>query len=596
MLLGLLSRQKLLPNEDCSMSFSSACLRLGPFFVPAAVNGTVFQGRKVSVRDIRCSDDDVEHINHSLHRVTAVVRAVVPSRQEMEWLRDRASSKELLDDGLTLAAEGTWDSISGELCMVGCRGGRRQGLVACGTRIRVTIPLSLSLKQTMVVRGSIASTNSPPEFYPLAFQLPMGDVNMPPEFHQHATYDYSRLTEAASLMEKYEVVASNSSFFGVAHHIIRKWRGFLQLLLQYPSANGNKSGDTIDLFRLSENLSLRAFWAMPNPYGAVLVTLDVTAIQDRIVSRYHHQVTYKSDNGEAAGNVDVDDKGDDPAAAGASLYKVAVQLLDPTPTYAVGHDHGGFPTHEFIAAEGWYDSASGQMFLLGCRHVNVAEMEVAAEVKEGLDRGVEIRVRYPPRNAMLLTKGTVKVTIASNRGSDDPLFFEDVELETVDTVSYRDYHADIDGKRTVQATISDIALSLSIVCLIGQLVYVKKNRDDVEDSAPRHDHISLLIVSLQAIVFCMPLISGAVMVAFPNATSIVHMTFSLVYNQRWRKAIAYMMVVHDIAGLFLTWMIVREVYKSKRRLRERSSLQARRRRWWRPWNFLSWGRYGIWSI
>jgi len=79
----------------------------------------------------------------------------------------------------------------------------------------------------------------------------------------------------------------------------------------------------------------------------------------------------------------------------------------------------------FLFLEGLYDCGTGTMFLIGC-----GKAQTGLHVEQGLDCLIETKVQYPPINSPSLQDSMVRVTISSQRNTDDPLYFDQMDFQT----------------------------------------------------------------------------------------------------------------------------------------------------------------------
>lgn len=522
-----------LPNWNCSSS-NTTCIKFGPFSYPKEEEEHLmdggFNGTQLLVQDVRCVDFQENDGSFSAN-MSAVIRAVLPSQN-----KNLAFERSNLD-ALTLAAEGKWESHSGELCMMGCRGGGKKP--TCDTRICMFIPLTLSLKKRSVLEGSISGISSASdEFYPLSFHLAIYPIQLPMDVVSNMSYEYTKIKEAAALMERDEQS-------GVGEQIKKS-------LLEYPSMEDN-------VLNLFEDLSLRSL-AITNPKEAKgphlkqYVELDIVAIQEHVRLNWVQSSSYN----DTAAAISSDD-GAKMVIEPEESYKVAAQLKIK--------DNLGNKVAA-VSAEGEYDPTIGKMYLVGCREVSVpwqTLQENAELLEDGLDCMIQFKVEYPPTNARWLMNPTVGLTITSTRTGDDPLYFTDVELETF-PILYKRQREEIVSRKSLEGGLSMLTLSLILGCLISQLIYVKSHAE----STP---YISLLMLAVQGVGFSIPLITG-VEALFARITSDGEdMRESVLNEGRWSHAIGYMVNLLTLATFLLTMRIVQKVFKSRIRLLTRRPLE-----------------------
>ncbi|KAH7289663.1 hypothetical protein KP509_30G013500 [Ceratopteris richardii] len=545
-----------LPNWNCTTS-NGTCSKFGPFLYPKEEESAMmegFNGSQLLVQEIRCVDYRESDGSYGAN-MSAVIRAVL-STQNKNLGFERSNL-----DSLTLAAEGKWNSRSGELCMIGCRGGNKKPV--CEMRIRMFIPLILSLKQRSVLVGSISGLKTSPEvFYPLSFHVGIQPLQHLP-FVNHAfqpsvdvvssmSYKYTKIEEAKALRQE-----DDSS--GMAKKIRKS-------LLVYPSVED-------DIMRLFDDLSL-GYLAITNPNSPKelrrkqYIKLDVLAIKEHVSLDRLRSFGYSHSNA----TVYHKNYGKRKAADAEEPYDVAAQLevMD-----GLGKKIAAF------SAEGQYDPTLGRMYLVGCREVDVpweTLKQFSEQLQNGLDCSIKLKVEYPPTNARWFMNPTVLLTVTSSRSQDDPLFFTRMELRTF-PILYTRQREEIVSRKNLEGGLNMLTSSLILGCLISQLIYVKSHAE----STP---YISLLMLALQGLGFSFPLITG-VEALFARRTSYGEDMRNSVFdrgfflsprNSVWNEGqrghiIGYMVNLFTLAALFLTMRIIQKVYSSRRRLLSRRSLE-----------------------
>ncbi|KAH7289665.1 hypothetical protein KP509_30G013600 [Ceratopteris richardii] len=490
-----------------------------------------FNGSQLLVQDIRCVDYRESDGSYGAN-MSAVIRAVL-STQNKNLGFERSNL-----DSLTLATEGKWNSRSGELCMMGCRGGDKKPV--CEMRICMFIPLILSLKQRSVLMGSISGLKASPEvFYPLSFHLGIYPLQLPADVVSSMSYEYTKTEEAKALRQE-----DDSS--GVAEKIKKS-------LLEYPSVED-------DVMKLFDDLSLRSL-AITNPnspkepHRKQYIELDVVAIKDHVSLHWVQSSGYNY----SIDTADFEKDGKKKAVDEEEPYNVAAELK-------VKDDLGNKVIA--LSAEGQYDSTLGRMYLVGCREVNVpwgTLKQSSEQLENGLDCSIKFKVEYPPTNARWLMNPTVMLTVTSNRSQDDPLFFTQMELETF-PILYRRQREEIVSRKSLEGGLSMLTLSLILGCLISQLIYVKSHAE----STP---YISLLMLAVQGLGFSFPLITGVEALFARMTSDSEDMRDSVLNEGKWSHVIGYMVNLLTLAAFLLTVRIVQKVYRSRIRLLSRRPLE-----------------------
>lgn len=122
-----------------------------------------------------------------------------------------------------------------------------------------------------------------------------------------------------------------------------------------------------------------------------------------------------------------------------------------------------------ISAEGIYNSETGSVCMIGCRHPSFEKLQK----NETLDCGIIVNIQYASLNGK--DEGYVKGTIESTRDKTDPLYFERLELSSSSITTFQ-------AKESIwrmDLEITMVLISNTLACIfVGlQLFYVKKNPD-----------------------------------------------------------------------------------------------------------------------
>lgn len=508
------------PSWNCSGT-DAYCNKLGPFIMDNKLHEPKggFDNIKLCVQRLMCT----ELSNSSIANVSAVFRAV-PSSQDQYLACERTGL-----NGLTLTAEGKWNSSSGQLCMVGCLGSIKNS-GACNSRICMYIPLSLSLKQRSVIAGSIEKTTNP--FYPLSFEL-IHHRYLPRDVVNNMSYEYNKTRLAQ--MEK------NVS------------GGFGKSFLKYPQ---KKLGRTRQKFSdLGKDLSVHSQGIFDllsrGNFVRSFIDLDVIAIEEFVGVGW--------DNGSNFSLIS-EEVPESPHSKGPEqekYLKVAAQLKME-----------GKLSNLFL--EGLYYPRVGKMHLIGCRDVRRnfrapwwRVLHETGDLQDGFDCLIEVKVEYPPTNARWFRNPTVKLSVKSQRAVDDRLFFKQIKIETL-PILYWCQTEEIFSRKTVEGGLRILTLSMMIGCIVSQLFY---SREKTEVSP----YISLVMLGLQAIGYSIPLITGAdALFESTKSEAQDNYIFYSIQSQGSDK-IEYMVKLLLFIACLLTLRLCQKVWKSRIRLLTRST-------------------------
>ncbi|WMV57663.1 hypothetical protein MTR67_051048 [Solanum verrucosum] len=130
-------------------------------------------------------------------KVSAVFRALSPSED-----RFYSGSRTSLS-GMTISAEGTWNSSTGNLCMVGCIG-LENDADGCDSRICLYLPGTFSITQRNVLSGTISSIKE--TYVPLRFKKELRPLDIWNTYHDYSksylSYRFTRIEMLRAFMQK----------------------------------------------------------------------------------------------------------------------------------------------------------------------------------------------------------------------------------------------------------------------------------------------------------------------------------------------------------------------------------------------------------
>ncbi|KAK8595093.1 hypothetical protein V6N13_016000 [Hibiscus sabdariffa] len=528
------------PNWKCNGT-DDYCSKLGPFVSDKEIKATngSFKDVILYMQDVRCKLTN-GHRNASVARVAAVFRAAPASEDQyrVQWRRSGLSN-------MTLAAEGIWNSSSGQLCMVGCLGIVDAEGSSCNSRICLYIPLSFSLKQRSIIFGSISSTDrSNKQYFPLSFERLVRPTELWNYFRtSHPYYSYSKIQSAGVILEKNEPFS-----FGT---LVKK------SLLQFP-----KLDDTEDFLSslsfLAEDLTLQIS-AVPDPFSnshppRVDIQMDIFSLGP-LFGRYWYSRNATTTEKEA------------PYHAKAEYTEKQLLLNASAQLTIMGKDYSNYSV---LFLEGLYDPHFGHMYLVGCRDVRASWtiLSQTMDLESGLDCLIEVIVSYPPTTARWLVNPTARISISSQRTEDDPLYFGMIKLQTL-PIMYRKQREDILSRRGVEGILRVLTLSFAIACISSQLFYLKQ---DV-DSSP---FISLVMLGVQALGYSLPLITGAEALFKREASDSYEMQSYDLEKSQWLSLIDYTVKLLVLVMFLLTLRLCQKVWKSRIRLLSGAPLESHR--------------------
>ncbi|KAI4303100.1 hypothetical protein MLD38_038770 [Melastoma candidum] len=158
---------------------------------------------------------------------------------------------------------------------------------------------------------------------------------------------------------------------------------------------------------------------------------------------------------------------------------------------------------------------------------------------------------------------TARISIASQRTVDDPLYSGAVNLRTF-PIMYRQQREDMLSREVVEGILRILTLSLVVISIFSQLLYMNSDGD----SAP---YVSVVMLGIQALGYSLPLIIGAeaVFKKISSRKSVDLSTYSLEKSQ-WIDDIDYVVKFLVLVGFLLTLRIIQGVKKSRSKSLDRA--------------------------
>ncbi|XP_039018606.1 uncharacterized protein LOC120149960 [Hibiscus syriacus] len=441
--------------------------KIGPFMLQKemqAADGSSFDNVKLIFQHVKCEQDTNRT---GIAKVSAVLRAFNKgSFQHFERLRTGLS-------GLTLAAEGIWNSSSGQLFMVGCQGTVESGFEGCDYVIAMYSPRSFSIKQRSSLFGAISNVKKDIALdNPLYFNAIKGIGSR--DIMEYLPYNYSKI----NLVNAFE---SRTLPYQILN-IVKQW------LFQYPALKD--AGEPLtQLSQLTNNLALDGYVVpddqqIARPKSRVLIQLELFTLGP---------LYGWSEPNLMKGNLrkkPVITKDD---LTSCRFLNVSVHLTFKTEKE---YKQTTYKNVSELSLEGLYDPIFGEMHLIACRKALVASI--------GLERGqdclITVKIQYPPVNLQWWQKPIVKITIRSQRKEDDPLYFSLITIRTR-LANYPDYFEAIADRAYLEAIVGILLLTVLIALTRNQLSYMKVNADIVP-------YISTTMLAFQFLGYSLPLIFG----------------------------------------------------------------------------------------
>ncbi|KAJ0102575.1 hypothetical protein Patl1_04666 [Pistacia atlantica] len=344
-----------------------------------------------------------------------------------------------------LVGEGLWDDKKNQLCIVACRFLNTTDSLSnaqvgdCTTKLSLGFPDIWSIRDMSYVVGKIWSNRSENDsgyFDKIMFK----SSEIPFRTFPGLKYEYTKINKA------------RSSCWPKGKPKKNKGKG-------YPNAY------SIDMrFDMwVESSKINTSWGSATPLS----------VGDEFYSRYAYQA-----------------RGQSSSISGSA---VQANLRDNSPvniSYIISINLRSVVSWRYeslkFSAEGIYDAETGQLCMVGCRHI--ASMNQSS-INDSKDCEVLINFQFPPSNPEM-NEGYIKGSIQSTRVKSDPLYFETLFVSSV-TYSAPVIRKSI-KRMDLEIIIGLVTNTLACVFLGLQLFHVKKNPDVL----PFISFVMLLILTL----------------------------------------------------------------------------------------------------
>ncbi|PON66389.1 hypothetical protein PanWU01x14_110440 [Parasponia andersonii] len=205
------------------------------------------------------------------------------------------------------------------------------------------------------------------------------------------------------------------------------------------------------------------------------------------------------------------------------------------------------------------------MYLVGCRDVRASWEILHDSLEAGLDCLIEVIVSYPPTTGRWLVDTNAKISIASQRTDDDPLYFTPVKLQTF-PITYKKQREDILSRRVIEGILWILTLSFEIACISRQLNQAEYRLCSLH--VPHH-------AWRPSDGYSISLVTGAEAL-FKKAGSESYESLYDLENNRWFHILDYIAKLFVIASLLLILRLCETVWQSRMRLLTRAPLEPHR--------------------
>ncbi|OMO57953.1 hypothetical protein COLO4_34968 [Corchorus olitorius] len=456
--------------------------KLGPFLLGKDLevsSGLIYDNIMLVFQHIKCEQDTTSiRTDKGNAKVLAVLKAFPRESSHFEELRTGLS-------GLTLTAEGMWDSSSGQLLMVGCQGRIDSGMEGCDYEIAMYFPRAVTITQRSFLSGRIYSFKRDIGLdNPLLFEAMTSSTEFPNRYHCPATYH--NLSYSYSKIKLVNQIQSRTLPNGILTTV-------RQLFFQYPALKDG--GVPLDqLSMLASSLGLDSYVVSDHSdqfidvQKWVLIQVEVLSLGPILLGQYDPTSDKRMGRNEPI--ITIED------FTRSRFLNVSMHLVFRTNERLIQTNYKNISE---LFMEGLYDTTLGEMHLIGCRKALVESIGI----ERGQDCMIEVKIQYPAINFQWRKYPSAKVIISSQRLEDDPLYFSLISLDASLTHSARYFGTAAAANQVYLELIVCILILVGSIAIIwSQLLYMKADSSIVP-------HISTYMLAFQMLGYCLPLISGA---------------------------------------------------------------------------------------
>ncbi|KAK7411239.1 hypothetical protein VNO78_02672 [Psophocarpus tetragonolobus] len=412
---------------------------------------------KLVLQHVICEEETNNH-NIKNARISATLR-VFPISIPEDTARERTGLS-----NLTLLVEGTWDSTSGKVCMIGCSGEVDSVLEECNYQISLFFPRVYSIKQRSLMLGSISNiANETNMFFPLLINYAPRPVFLHSSLGPCSSclsYNYSMIQLASSIRRR-----NQPSKF----RYIKK-----PSFLKYPALEDEQQDVLAQLRFLSTNLNVDAYaickHCLNKHNSRVFIHMDVFSLGP-LFGPYTFLMCKNDGVKKPLGTENL---------TNTQLLNISLHLIfnEGSSVFTIKQYTHLSP----LFLEGVYDPLVGQMYLIGCRMVS----NVSTIVGHGLDCLVDVKVQYPPSTGRWLKNPSVEITITSQRPESD-LHFNAITLQT-DISPYLNHQDDVAFRKLFERVIR-LLISCALLFRDTETLLESKESEAYRDLSHDYKHI-----------------------------------------------------------------------------------------------------------
>ncbi|CAI0389695.1 unnamed protein product [Linum tenue] len=448
-----------------SSTNQSSSSKLGPFVLESSSMATNAP-LGLLIHHVQCQQHDDGNVKAA--KVAAVLR-IVPSSDRFGTSRGRTGLSTM-----TLSAEGIWRSGQ-ELCMVACVGSNTKHRNSstsrsCNSRVCLSIPLELSIKERRLLFASVSSNtgDSETEFHPLLFEKPASRVEI-------CLTRSLRRGGGASKMGTGGVVSVEEEAGGVV--------SAEEEAPGEPPCTGEVASveEGVPPLEDGDKMDSSGGGSCDNELGD-----DEGAVHEKKLMKASVELEILSLGSFV--------RGDDQQRNHQRVHKEEEEEEDTIEVSGLLKLEASNSIS--LSLEGIYNKLTGEMHLVGCRDIR----NISSSIEEGMDCEYEIRVEYPSTNIRWMLNPKARISIHSRRDSSDPFHFPSISL-TTHPIPYMNEHDDMRYRATFETTLRVLMLTSAVVLILRQVSYMETTTNIAA-------YVSVVTLGIQAMGYGIPLLTS----------------------------------------------------------------------------------------
>lgn len=375
----------------------------------------------------------------------------------------------------TLLAEGIWNFKTRQMCMIACR---LYGKQDCEIAVTAQFPLTFTATQRSALIGHVQSLRN--EADPLYFKQ-----------ISFRTFAQGSLQGFVSSGFEGDAIFTNSK--NKPDYVYTK---VATAKAQCANSNEKKksssgnypSGENWSELELIVVKDLPSPVAKGKPIFNDISVMNIFTRGNEFIQKTFDQVQHKGANVTGLGVV---------GSAPVYAVKDGIMNVSYLMEYTIGQQRseikfGWREQREGIAGEGFYDSNTGKLCLIGCRTVDLKQEGLKQlEGDTHKDCQTFFNIQLPPKDSSQVLKGTVE----SLRDPDDRLYF----LPESFSGFTNKQNSDTSWRIDLEIVLSVLMLSFTVAFLLKQVLYSKRHPETLP-------YISITMLLLLCLAHMIPLV------------------------------------------------------------------------------------------